>query len=523
MSKVVWSQTVQIPDQGFKTCLVDRKPTVLDANQDLIINEAKNASGILSCRSYNISSVEGIQYFEKIKELDFSSNNITSISDFAPSDSLTRIRINDNELSALPSLNALPQLRTLEVKRNNLETIPDLSSNILLNQLYVEGNQLTTIPNLNSLNNLQAVNVADNNLSSFPVMNGLTNLIEIKAQNNNLTSFPSLENLTVIKEVFLSGNKLSALPKVAVGNQIFTIDIRDNKFSSLPDFTVFPELKRAFLDNNSLTFQDVMPLTNIVGYDTIFPLKKQQILIVGKDYKVRKNDLVTLSTGVDTSVPDVTYSWTYNGNVVQESKEDQLKAKTDTTTDAGYYFAELTHPAFTELTLQTDSFYVDVLACFNAEDMNIEAMPHTCKNSGGQIVVSSANPLPDGFEYQLIANRTSQEFYSEDGFFINLGETEYVLYGAVDNCRELIEQRIEVEQEDCNNAYITVDDDGVNEVYHMEMEGRAQIKDKFGNTVSEMNLPNQWDGRSNGQKVAPGLYYININDGEKVVKITVVY
>lgn len=516
------AQTVEIPDDAFRTCLMAKAPSAFDVNEQLILAEAPNITGFLNCASDGINSVEGFQYLTGIQEVNLSRNNITVIN-LPMNPSLTRLILDENQLTALPDLADVPGLKTLVVKRNNLTSLPDLSGNVNLQQLYVENNNLATLPSLLEQKQLWAINVSNNNLTALPLLDSLKELEELVVANNQLTSIQSLVNLDSLTMIDFSGNQLVALPAVDPINKITTIDIENNNFTSVPDFTAFPNLVSAFLNDNYLTFESLMPLKNIPGFPTPFPINSQQELTVGQNFSVREGTPLTLSTGVDQSVSDVTYTWYYEGMEVKSSTTDALLLTNESVEASGYYYCELTHPDFTNLVLQTDSFYVDVFPCFDEGEFVINVTPKTCQSNGGKVMIATTTGLPDGFQYQLVAGYSLDTLIGASGLFTALEQEKYYLYGTVENCRRAIGNTIMIDSEDCDNIHISADGDGVDDFYYFKETGAVKISDKFGNEVSSFSIPAKWEGMGNGRLVTPGLYYADINNGEKLLKITVVY
>ncbi len=517
------AQTVVIPDARFKACLLSKVPSLMDANQDLIVNEAKTFAGTISCMGFNITDVEGIQYFENITELNLSRNQLSYIGALPVNSVLTRMVLDDNQLSALPALSGLSGLKTLSARRNRITSLPDLSDNKKITQLYVESNQLAVLPELSELKELWAINVSNNKLAHLPALDSLKKMGELVAANNALTEIPSLRNQTVLKFLNIAGNKLTRLPEVADNNGIETIRMERNDFRLLPDFTPFPVLQQAFTNDNHFTYKELIKLTEYEDYLSVFPLSSQKMIQSGRSYEVSEADDLYLKTGIDADVARVTYTWYFEGNEIRKSADDYVRAFTDSPERSGYYYCELTHPDFPDLVLKTDSFFVSVIPCFMAEGFLIEVTPKTCRNSGGRISISTANTLPSGFEYELVSVNTGEERRLANGYFSGLGDSEYMLYGVAGNCRKNIGNRIRIDEEECDNVFITADGDGIDDEYYFNYQGHAVISDKFGNVISELQLPGGWDGTGTHRKVAPGLYFVNINDGEKLIKVTVVY
>ncbi len=523
LSNLVLSQTVEIPDTAFRTCLINKAPSAFDANKALIIAEAQNITEALSCRGDGILSVEGLQYLTGLSNIDLSQNFITQITAFPTSDSLARLVLDDNALTELPDLSMLSALKTFQVKRNQLTSLPDLSSNGKLTQLYVQSNEISVIPDLSNLQELWSLNVSSNNIAVLPALDSLKKLAELDVADNQLTEIPSLENLSALTFLSLSKNQLSALPAVNAVNLIQTIELERNNFEVLPDFTFFPNLERAYLNNNPLTFQDLQALETIAGYDTLFPISSMNDLEVSNNYNITELKALYISTGIDLGVSDINYTWYYNGEEITSSETDLLKVLTDSTALTGNYYCELSKATFPDLVLKTTAYNVIVTPCFDPNIFTIDVTNRTCLNNSGNITISSASLLPPNFVYELVGNVSSDTQQNDNGYFTELGETSYRISGFVGECKKDINTNIEIKEETCDNVFITPDGDGVDDAYYFNDKGSVEITDKFGNKVAQFELPSLWDGNFSSKLVAPGLYYANINKGQKLIKISVVY
>lgn len=523
LSQFALSQTAILSDPGFKACMLEKHPDLLDANQNLIISAANTYSGYISCIGYNILNPDGLQYFSNATDVNLSQNLISQINAFPISSSLTRLVLDDNQLSTLPDLSNLPNLKTLTVRRNKLMSLPDISANKKITQLYVQSNQLTFIPDLRNQKELWAINFSGNRLTLLPFLDSLAKLTELVVADNQLTQIQPLDKLSNLKLLNISGNKIAKLPNFAPSNLLEEINLKNNIFTQLPNFTVFPNLKSANLNDNYFTFEDLLPLKSINGYSTIFPLTSQKNIEEGQTYNVSEKEDFYIKTNTDLSVSDVKYTWYFEDKLIQTSTKNSLKVFADSTGDSGYYYCELSNASFPDLILKTSNFYIQIEPCFNNQSFIIEVSPRTCQNNGGKISVSTSSPLPANFVYELKAVFSTNNITSTYGDFMNLGDKEYFLYGNVKNCKKQIGAKILINDQECENVFITADGDGVDDVYFFNEQGFVAISDKFGNEVSSLQIPAKWDGSGKNGLVPPGLYFANINKGKRLIKITVVH
>lgn len=134
------AQNINIPDANFKNFLLSLNN--INTNMDGEISEAEaNAfSGSLNCSAFNISSLEGIQYFTNLIALDCSNNNLSDLS---------MLSLNTN-------------LETLGCAGNQLTSL-DVSANVNLVNLYCNNNLLTSL------------NVANGNNTNFQSFSATAN------------------------------------------------------------------------------------------------------------------------------------------------------------------------------------------------------------------------------------------------------------------------------------------------------------------------------------------------------------
>ena len=207
------SQIVNIPDANFKNALINAG---IDSNSDgeIQVSEAE-AVGTLYLGNKNIASVEGIEFFVNLWNLDLGNfvwgsnsdtfNTITSI-DVSNLTNLSSLNLSFNQLSEidLSNLNSIGEIGLggnlftsiddivfptngslfgLSINNNQLTSIEGLPTD--LSYLDCQNNQITTL-DLSSFTNLSDLNCSNNQLTSLDVSQ--FNLYEFYCNDNPLTS-----------------------------------------------------------------------------------------------------------------------------------------------------------------------------------------------------------------------------------------------------------------------------------------------------------------------------------------------
>lgn len=258
------AQIVNIPDSNFKNALIDEG---VDTNNDgeIQVSEAE-AVLILNVSGRNISSLEGIQSFINLEELNCSSNQLIALDmslnlnlqkltcifnhlsnlNVSQNINLSYLWCQDNELADLDvsqnlnleilrcSYNPLasidvaqnPNLLILDCGKNQL-TVLDVTQNINLERLSFDDNLISSIDISQNLN-LEVLTCWDNLLSQLDLsQHGL--LAYLECANNQLT------NLYIN-----NGNNHNMLSMISTGNTELTCIQVDDENAIRPECQGFP-------------------------------------------------------------------------------------------------------------------------------------------------------------------------------------------------------------------------------------------------------------------------------------------
>ncbi len=191
------AQTVSVPDTNFLFFLKAVYPKTIDQNDHLILSEAAKVQGTFQCNGKNAHSMEGIQYFTNIVELEVNNNALSQLPELGSLTNLTSLDVVNNQLTSLPSLNKLASLTRLLCKGNLLTALPSLDSLPDLQALDVSYNQLTQVPRFPVPNKLQTINLNDNLIATLPDTYPFPNLNKMWLYDNLLT-FSELQKLVSV-------------------------------------------------------------------------------------------------------------------------------------------------------------------------------------------------------------------------------------------------------------------------------------------------------------------------------------
>ncbi len=275
------AQYVDIPDSSFAAYLHSIVPSAMWGFHLNITSSSLSQITEMDCSNLDIKSLEGLQYFDSLKELTCYRNEIAYIPplpskleylscfnnrlDSLPAlpntiktllcdgnyltylpvlpNTLIELQCNDNLLTELPVIPA--SLRYLWCKNNQLQTLPKLPLN--LEVLRCDNNELTTLPMLPA--SLVALSCAINKLDSLPPIpgsvkqlfcsrNSLTSiffsasseLLLLHCTHNLIDSFHTLPS--TLENLYCSSNRLITLPTLP--SSLITLECDTNRLQSLP-------------------------------------------------------------------------------------------------------------------------------------------------------------------------------------------------------------------------------------------------------------------------------------------------
>lgn len=522
--KTTLGQTYPIADTDFKRCIEQISPDLLNDSGDLIISEAAFLDS-LDCSSYTITNIDGIQFFTNLKVIDLHDNNITNSNQLKNLPLIEELYIQENELIELPDFSNSSNLTLVKANNNFITSIPTLPINTKLLSLDLSQNNLSVFSNLSNQSTLEYLNLSRNtNLKEIQSLDGLTNLKSLHCYLCGLDVLPEVSNMDSLEFLNIGYNFFTHLPNLSSNLKLKTVYANDNKLTSFPDMSMLPLLEKVRLYNNYLSFEDFEPLLVNVNYSDIYKIIPQWNFPNPLSSSYFEFDSVSFQTHIAATTTNVQYTWYFNETTLITSKSDFYSIDSIQLNNSGTYSFTITHPSFPNLILYSDTQNVVVSSCLNPVNFNFKIEGASCQRAGNMNITPFNQPQ-DNITYTLKSTSTDKVLYSSDGQFQNLSNPEYQLYAQVGSrCKKLINDKITVPIDKCKEAFFTPNNDGVDDNYYFDQYGEAKIYNKWGQLIQTLTIPSEWNGElNNSQKITPGYYTIDINDGEEFFHLSVVY
>lgn len=519
------AQTYVIPDDGFKQCLIERYPAVLDGGNELDISAASNLEGELYCPGFGIVDADGLQHFTSLDTLTMRQNSLQNIDEISQLENLMVIVINDNEITSLPDLSNFNQLTSLVANSNFITTPPGLPINSSLTNLDLKENFLSSFPDVSNQTQLENLIVSRNeNINTIPALPSLPNLKHFQCYICGLSEVPDISLLPNLEYLDIGYNQITELPDFSGNSQLTTVYANNNALTSFANMSVLPNLVKARLYNNYLSFEDFEPLLVNNDYDEVYKIIPQNEFHNPLAGEYSEFDSISFKTTVANNASGEIYSWYKDDLLFWEGNLDTLHIDSAQIEDSGEYYFTITHPTFPDLTLSSWKTAVQVNSCLEPDNFDFSVTGANCQKAGTIIITPGEQPQ-SGLSYSLQSKVSKRVFHSTNGVFTNLNNPEYTLYAqASERCIKLIDNSISLPIEECKEVFFSPNNDGVDDTFYFDQQGEAKIYNKWGQLIKTLNIPADWNGQlNNNEVITPGYYTIDINNGEEIMRLSVIY
>lgn len=228
MSKSV-AQIVTIPDQNFKTALLNHDP-VIDTNEDgeIQLSEAEAFGGAMDIFDQSISDLTGVESFINIEMLLADFNNIEQL-DVSQNTALKRLSLTANQLAEI-DISQNTNLTLLWLAGNvNISSL-DLSQNAVLDTLSIQG--LSSLTQLDMSQNTELIYVRGDAVSLTELdISHNTGLRHLNLRHNQLSEINTSQN-TELNFLSIGSNQLMQLD-VSENPLLTTLGVDDNQLLEL--------------------------------------------------------------------------------------------------------------------------------------------------------------------------------------------------------------------------------------------------------------------------------------------------
>ncbi|CAL6078609.1 leucine-rich_repeat domain-containing protein [Hexamita inflata] len=174
--------------------------------QKLVVESCKNVTfyGVANVKvlhAYNcgIQSIEGIQNWNQLLELNLYNNKLESV---AQLENLTQLKVlnlgllpfSKNQIQNVEPLKGLVNLTNLDLSENQIQNVEPLRGLVNLTSLDLSSNQIENVEPLRGLVNLTTLSLSFNLIQNVEPLKGLVNLTNLNLQFNQIKDFSPIQN-----------------------------------------------------------------------------------------------------------------------------------------------------------------------------------------------------------------------------------------------------------------------------------------------------------------------------------------
>ena len=244
----------------------------------------------LDCEGLALTSVEVLELFPWVQEVDVSDNHLESLEALGAMPALLHLDAARNRLGSCLGFAPPRSLRTADLSENRLRTLGDLSAHPDLTHLYVDDNAVRELAGLAGCRKLRELSAAGNELGAISGLEGLplrrlvlrenriariTGLETLRRlrildlSHNRLVSLEGLQHLHAVQSVLLAGNRVAEVAEtrhVRHLGMLTDLDLRGNPVGTTPDYrlaVVFRLPGLCYLDGAALTPEEKVAATDL--------------------------------------------------------------------------------------------------------------------------------------------------------------------------------------------------------------------------------------------------------------------
>ncbi|CAL6078619.1 leucine-rich_repeat domain-containing protein [Hexamita inflata] len=250
--------------------------------QKLFLNCCKNVKfhgvanvKVLHAKSCDIQSIDGIQNWNQLLELNLTGNKLKSV---AQLENLTQLKVleltSNQNIKNVEPLRGLVNLTTLSLQYNKIENVEPLRGLVNLRDLYLSSNQIENVEPLRGLVNLTDLSLQYNKIENVEPLRGLVNLTTLSLHENKIQNVEPLRGLVNLTDLSLYQNQIENVEPLRGLVNLTTLSLQYNKIENVEPLRGLVNLTTLSLSSNQI--QNVEPLRGLVNL-TYLSLSGNQI------------------------------------------------------------------------------------------------------------------------------------------------------------------------------------------------------------------------------------------------------
>ncbi|MDQ0092074.1 Leucine-rich repeat (LRR) protein [Paenibacillus anaericanus] len=256
---------ISFPDPYFEQAVRTKIQKLVG---EIRVRDVNGITELSLTSNYNLSNLEGIQYFTDLKSLYIWRTGVKDI---------TR-------------LEQLKKIEFLQLDNNQIEDISVLGKLTNIKHLYLADNQIKHVDALSQLSQLRDLILSNNQIEDITPLTSLTGLRTAELNKNRITDIGALSNLKNLYTLYLSGNLITDFtPTAAYYNNLSNKDFSLTKIDFIPitSITVNPEKLVLTVGDQTAKLRPTIVPTNATFNSLLWSSSDEKVAEVSREGDVK--------------------------------------------------------------------------------------------------------------------------------------------------------------------------------------------------------------------------------------------
>lgn len=258
-----------VPDMNFRHHINKYLGRAKPYEQDVLPSDVDHIV-LFIMEEKDISSIEGIQHFKKLKSLYMGNNNISDLGPLKDMKRLKTLYFDNNKVKDLTPIAGLTEMDGIVMNGNDISDLSPLSGMKKLRILRMDGTLVTDLGPLSGITNLNELEAEDNSIEDLRPLASVTGMKELFLSDNEIKDISPLSNLHSMTRLFIDGNHVADmspmkdihLDELHANDQTVEVTAKKGQVANPPKardgsaVTDLAELQNLKLENGNLALTD---------------------------------------------------------------------------------------------------------------------------------------------------------------------------------------------------------------------------------------------------------------------------
>lgn len=211
-----------------------------------------------------ISSIEGLQYFENLSYLDITENSVTDLTPIRNLTNLSNLLISGN-----PVVDYSPVVKIFSaLKQRDFDIRISIYEQKIKSAVQAKLNKKDSNFTVEEILKVKELDLSGRGLSDLQGLQYLVNLTDLDLSDNNISDLQHIKCLDGLKRLVLDSNSIESLDYLINLNALEELSLKNNNINDISVLSKLVSLKKLNLSNNKIF--NIDPLKNLTGLKELY-------------------------------------------------------------------------------------------------------------------------------------------------------------------------------------------------------------------------------------------------------------